>query len=104
MLACVERLPADPDAFKTRGKSSDLSAVCATVSGWLAHPNTQVVVPGPYHWAEYERLITATSAVGNLLMDTHLAALAIEHDCWLASCDTDFAKFPDLRWINPITS
>jgi toxin-antitoxin system PIN domain toxin len=79
------------------------AAACATVSGWLAHPNTQVVVPGPSHWVEYERLITATSASGNLLMDTHLAALAIEHDCSFASCDADFAKFPGLRWINPLS-
>jgi hypothetical protein len=31
-----------------------------------------------------------------------LAALAIEHGCELASCDTDFGKFPGLRWINPL--
>lgn len=75
----------------------------AKVGAWLAHPNTQVVNPGVMHWAEYEKLILATSATGNLLMDAHLAALAIEHGCDLASCDTDFAKFPGLRWINPLT-
>jgi predicted nucleic acid-binding protein len=35
--------------------------------------------------------------------DALLAALAMEYDCELASCDTDFAKFPGLRWINPFS-
>ncbi len=74
----------------------------AKVSAWLAYPNTQLVTPGLFHWKEFEKLILATSASGNLLMDAHLAALAIEHGCELASCDTDFAKFPGLRWINPL--
>jgi toxin-antitoxin system PIN domain toxin len=75
---------------------------CAKVSGWLAHSNAHLVVPGPGHWQEYEKLITLTAASGNLLMDAHLAATAIEHNIKLASCDTDFAKFPGLRWINPL--
>ena len=78
-------------------------AACAKVNAWLAHPNVKVLGPSLGHWAEYERLIKATSATGNLLMDAHLAAIAIEHGCELASCDTDFAKFPGLRWINPLT-
>jgi toxin-antitoxin system PIN domain toxin len=74
----------------------------AKVSTWVAHSKVWIVNPGPSHWQEYEKLILATSATGNLLMDAHLAALAIEHGCELASCDTDFAKFPGLRWINPL--
>jgi uncharacterized protein len=45
-----------------------------------------------------ERLGTA----GNLTTDAHLAALAIEYQAELASTDTDFARFPGLRWFNPI--
>ncbi len=39
--------------------------------------------------------------VANLVTDAHLAALAIEHGCGLASTDSDFARFPKLKWINP---
>ena len=74
----------------------------AKVSAWRAHSNTQLVNPGPTQWREFEKLIIATSAGCNLLMDAHLAALAIEHGCVLASCDTDFARFPGLSWINPL--
>jgi len=41
-------------------------------------------------------------AVGNLVPDAHLAALAVEHNCALQSTDTDFARFPGLKWVNPI--
>jgi predicted nucleic acid-binding protein len=36
------------------------------------------------------------------LPDTHLAAIAIGHDLTLASANTDFAKFPGLRYENPL--
>jgi predicted nucleic acid-binding protein len=35
-------------------------------------------------------------------MDAHLAALAIEHGLQVHSTDSDFARFPSLRWINPL--
>jgi predicted nucleic acid-binding protein len=41
-------------------------------------------------------------AVANLVTDAHLAALAIEHGCELASTDADFARFPKLKWRNPL--
>ncbi len=34
--------------------------------------------------------------------DAHLAALAIEHGLILCSTDGDFARFPGLRWENPL--
>jgi predicted nucleic acid-binding protein len=39
---------------------------------------------------------------GNLVPDAHLAALAIEHGLELCSTDTDFARFPEIRWRNPL--
>ena len=38
----------------------------------------------------------------NLVPDAHLAALAIEHGLRLCTTDGDFARFPGLRWENPI--
>jgi predicted nucleic acid-binding protein len=35
-------------------------------------------------------------------MDAHLAALALEHGLALCSPDADFARFADLRWVNPL--
>jgi predicted nucleic acid-binding protein len=39
---------------------------------------------------------------GNLVPDTHLAALAIEHGLTLMTTDRGFARFPGLRWENPL--
>ena len=39
----------------------------------------------------------------NLVPDAHLAALSIEHGLLLCSADGDFARFPDLRWLNPLS-
>jgi uncharacterized protein len=47
-------------------------------------------------------LLAQPGVHGNLVTDAHLAALAIEHGLTLCSTDGDFARFRDLRWINPI--
>lgn len=39
---------------------------------------------------------------GNLVPDAHLAALAIEHGLEICSADTDFARFTEVRWRNPL--
>ena len=48
-------------------------------------------------------LLEASGAQGNLIYDAHLAALAIEHGLVLCNADADFARFPRLRWHNPLT-
>jgi predicted nucleic acid-binding protein len=47
-------------------------------------------------------MLKESNATGNLVTDAHLAALAIEHNCVLCSTDSDFARFPSLRWNNPL--
>jgi hypothetical protein len=74
----------------------------ARVQGWLARSHVQVLEPGGRHLSIVEDLFTATGVAGNLTTDTHLAALAIEHQCELHSNDSDFARFPGLRWHNPL--
>lgn len=46
-------------------------------------------------------VLTGRDLRGNLVTDAHLAALAIEHGTTICSFDSDFARFPELRWINP---
>jgi predicted nucleic acid-binding protein len=47
-------------------------------------------------------LLSLPGMGGNLVTDAHLAALAIEHGLTLCSNDGDFARFPKLRWVNPL--
>jgi uncharacterized protein len=34
--------------------------------------------------------------------DAHLAAIAVEHGATIATRDRGFARFPGLRWIDPL--
>ena len=72
------------------------------VDEWLALAGVQVLHPTGEHARHFAELCRAASAVGNLVSDAHLAALAVEHDCEPASNDSDFARFPGVRWFNPL--
>jgi toxin-antitoxin system PIN domain toxin len=72
------------------------------VQKWLDQPSVQVLVPTIDHWQIFRRLLTEAQGVGNLVSDAHLAALALEHGCWLFSADADFARFRGLKWKNPL--
>ena len=64
-------------------------------------PNAVLVAPGPRHWAIFRDLLSASGAIGNLVSDAWHAALAIEHGCEWITDDSDFARFPGLRWRRP---
>jgi toxin-antitoxin system PIN domain toxin len=72
------------------------------LEGWLAQPVADVVHPTPDHASILRELLQPTGTAGNLTGDAHLAALAIEHGAELCSCDTDFARFMGLRWVDPL--
>jgi toxin-antitoxin system PIN domain toxin len=72
------------------------------VDGWLAQPVVTLIQPGSEHWRILRGLVEETGTAGNLTTDAHLAAIAIENGAELCSTDTDFARFPRLRWVNPI--
>jgi len=71
------------------------------VETWLAQPNVRIVPETEQHWPLLRSLLEHTGTAGNLTTDVHLAALAISCGATLISCDTDFARFPHLRWENP---
>ena len=79
-----------------------IDSAFAFVESWLNHPSVAIAHPGPGHARILRRLLNATGAAGNLTTDAHLAALAMEYDAELASTDNDFARFPGLRWKNPL--
>lgn len=72
------------------------------VDRWLAQPCAVVVHPGSRHATLVRQLLRPLGTAGNLVNDAHLAALALEHGAELHSCDTDFARFAGLRWVNPL--
>ena len=74
------------------------------VQSWLAQSCVRVIQPQDQHWVIFQRMLRTGGAVGNLVSDAHLAALAVEHDCLLQSSDSDFARFRGLKWNNPLAA
>jgi toxin-antitoxin system PIN domain toxin len=79
-----------------------VATACAAARAWLARPYLSVLHPGERHPEILFGLLEALGTAGNLTTDAHLAALAIEHQAELHSMDADFARFPGLRWVNPL--
>lgn len=74
------------------------------VEEWLALDNVWIPEPGPRHAAILGGFCGLSQMTGRLVPDAHLAALAIEHGLTLCSTDGDFAKFPGLKWLNPLAA
>jgi toxin-antitoxin system PIN domain toxin len=69
---------------------------------WLSQPCMGLLQPGQRHSDILSSLLRKTQVTGPLVMDAHLAALAIEHEAVLYTTDGDFARFPGLRHVNPL--
>ena len=50
----------------------------------------------------FQKMLSEGQAAASLVTDAHLAALANEHGCELMSTDTDFSRFPGIKWRNPL--
>jgi len=74
------------------------------LADWLDQPAARIVDPGPRHFSILRGLLVPIGTAGNLSSDAHLAALAIEQNAELCSFDNDFARFPGLRWKNPLAA
>jgi toxin-antitoxin system PIN domain toxin len=73
-----------------------------TVEDWLACDVTWIPTPTERHAEILGGLIKRYQLRGNLIPDAQLAALAIEHGIEVCSADTDFARFTEVRWHNPL--
>ena len=80
-----------------------LSQAAGVVDSWLNQPTVRVVEPPEGFWPVYARFLRQAGRGGNLANDAWLAALAYVQGAVMASGDTDFASFPDIRWLNPLT-
>jgi len=74
----------------------------AVVDSWFAVPVVWVPAAGERTVRILERLMLDQHLTSAMTTDAQLAALAIEHGVAVVSADTDFARFPELTWINPL--
>jgi toxin-antitoxin system PIN domain toxin len=78
------------------------SAACEYVEDWLENELVWVPTPSGRHVELVADLMRRYQLRGNLIPDAQLAALAIEHGIDVCSADTDFARFTEVRWHNPL--
>lgn len=94
------RIATNPRAYR-EPLSSERAWAC--VDDWLAAPTVWVPTPTADHAAVFGGLVKKYRLAGNLVPDAHLAAIAIEHGLEVCSADTDFARFTEIRWSNPLS-
>lgn len=93
------RLATNPAVFD---RPLAVAEALTRVEEWLALPHVYFALPGPRHLEIAFGLLRELGVAGNLTTDVQLAAVAIEHQGELHSNDTDFGRFPRLRWVNPL--
>jgi toxin-antitoxin system PIN domain toxin len=98
-LAAFLRIATNPRA--TRHPLSP-SEAWEHIDGWLDAPATWVPEPGRGHRTIFRDLMTRLDLRAGLVADAVLAAICIEHGLDIVSADSDFARFTELTWINPV--
>jgi uncharacterized protein len=93
------RLVTNPRIFE---RPIPVAGAWAQIEDWLNCPVIQIPVPGNRYREILGRLMLNSVDRSNLIPDAQLAALAIENGFVLCSSDRDFARFPELRWENPL--
>lgn len=63
------------------------------VEAWISQPNAILLEPGPRHLSVLGDLLRTVGTGGNLTTDAHIAALALENRCPVATFDRGIARF-----------
>ncbi len=74
------------------------------VRSWLSQPIAQVLDSGSQYIEQVLKLLEIVGTAGNLVTDAQIAVVALDHGAVVHTSDTDFIRFPGLRWYNPITN
>ena len=94
------RIVTNPRIYR---RPTSLETAVAFVDGLVVQPTCVPVAAGARHWPILRGLLRGADARGNLVPDAHLAAIAVEHGATVATRDRGFARFPDLRWLDPLS-
>jgi toxin-antitoxin system PIN domain toxin len=84
------------------GEHFTMEQAVSIVQRWLELKQVCMISPGERHWSLLQRMLIEGQVHGPNTTDAELAALAIEHGGVIYSTDRDFARFPGLRWVNPL--
>lgn len=98
-LTAFIRISTNPRALR---EPLSIRQAWSFVEDWLAAAATWIPAPGRGHQQILGRLLADLDLRANLGTDAVLAALCIEHGLQIVSADSDFARFDEITWINPL--
>jgi uncharacterized protein len=98
-LAAFIRIATDP---RITGYRRSREEVIQTTRQWLEQSCVRLLVPSDQTISIFHEMVVEGQASGPLVSDAELAALTVEHGGVLHTADRDFARFPGLRWVNPL--
>jgi toxin-antitoxin system PIN domain toxin len=99
VLSGCLRVLTHPKIFKD---PTPLASALEFIDDFRARDEVRVLSPGPDHWRIFTDLCRKADARGNLVPDAYHAALALEFGCEWVSRDRGFARFPGLKWKDPL--
>jgi len=73
----------------------------AFIDAMIAQPGHLLVAPGPRHLDLLRALCDEADALGDLVPDAVIAAVAAEHSCEIVTLDRDFARFQSVQHRRP---
>lgn len=91
-------------ATNPRATLSPLSATHAwdIAEGWLSAPTAWIPQPGEGHHEILKQIMVRYDIRASLVTDAVLAAMCVEHGLEMVSADSDFARFREITWVNPL--
>lgn len=99
VLSGFVRIVTNPKVFKNPTPVDTALAFCNELR---KRPQACILRPSERNWSIFQQLCRDIPASGKLVADAWHAALAIEYDCEWISTDSDFSRFPGLRWKHPL--
>lgn len=93
------RIATNPKIFQD---PFSIQEAVSIVDEWLSQPNIHLLHAGEEHWMVLRDLLLETGVKAKLIMDAHLAALAIEHGAVLLTRDGDFDLFREVKTRDPL--
>lgn len=95
------RLTTKPGLFE---RPLTIDAAWDLVADWLAQPGVRVVQETEEHPRLWSELLRGAGSGGDLTTDAWIAAIALAHGASVLTLDSDFARFPGVRWESPLGS
>lgn len=99
ILSAFLRIVTNPRIFDPATPMDTALAFCQHLVDW---PRASLITPSRRHWELFTGLCRGIK--GPLVADAYIAGLAIEHGCEFVTTDSDFARFPGLRWRHPLAA